>query len=91
MADQTTRLAQARELVALALRLARDCYRSYRKASPETKKLWNQAFFDSLTVEGREIVDIRYTEPFRAIFGLSEGRVSDKTLLVEVAVSGSRT
>jgi len=90
MADQTTRLAQARELVALALRLARDCYRSYRKASPE-KKLWNQAFFDSLTVEGREIVDIRYAEPFRAIFGLSEGRVSDKTLLVEVAVSGSRT
>lgn len=82
MADQTAQLAQARELVALALKLARNCYRSYRKASPETKKLWNQAFFDRITVKGREVVDVRYAEPFRAIFGIGEGRVSDNDLLV---------
>ena len=84
MADQTTQLAQARELVALALKLARNCYRSYRKASPETKQLWNQAFFNRITVKGREVVDARYAEPFRAIFGVREGGVSDKTFLVEV-------
>ena len=84
-ADQTTQLAQARELVALALRLARDCHRSYRKASPETKKLWNQAFWDRITVKGKDIVEVCYAEPFRAIFGIHEGRVSNRALLVGAA------
>ncbi len=83
-ADQTARLGQARELVSLALKLASNCHESYRKASPETKKLWNRAFFEELVVRNRAVVDVRYAEPFQAIFAASAGRVSDNGLLVEM-------
>jgi site-specific DNA recombinase len=83
-ADQTARLGQARELVGLALKLARNCHASYRKASSETKKLWGQAFFEDIVVKDRAVVDVRYAEPFRAIFAAEAGRVSDKGLLVEM-------
>jgi hypothetical protein len=36
-------------------------------------------------VKGKEIVNVRHTEPFRAIFGIGKGRVSNRTLLVELA------
>ncbi len=83
-ADQSAKLGQARELVALALKLARNCHASYGKASPETKKLWNQAFFENVVVRDRAVVDVRYAEPFRAIFAAEAGRGSDKGLLVEM-------
>lgn len=85
MADGTSDLRQAMELIALALKLARNCHASYRKASPETKKLWNQAFFDRIVVKDRAVVEAGYAEPFRAIFAAGEGDVSDKGLLVEGA------
>lgn len=77
-ADQTTKLGQARELVALALKLARNCHASYRKASPETKRLRNQAFFEEVIVRDRKVVEVRYAQLFQAIFATQEGRVSDK-------------
>ena len=83
-AHQAAKLRQARELVALALKLARNCHASYRKASPETKKLWNRAFFEDVLVKDRAIVNVRYAEPFGAIFAAEAGRVSDKGLLVEM-------
>jgi site-specific DNA recombinase len=83
-ADQAAKLGQARELVALALKLARNSHASYRKASPETKKVWDQAFFEEVVVRDRVVVDVRYAEPFQAIFAAEAGRVSDKGLLVEM-------
>ena len=66
---QTVQIKQARELIALAVKVSQNCYAGYRKASPETKKLWNKAMFESITVKNREIVKTVYQEPFKTLLG----------------------
>jgi hypothetical protein len=48
-------------------------------------KLWNLAFFEDVVVQDRVVVDVRYAEPFQAIFAAESGRVSETGLLVELA------
>ncbi|HET6771349.1 MAG TPA: recombinase family protein [Actinomycetota bacterium] len=81
---RTTNLHEAKQLVALALKLARNWYTSYRKASPDTKRRWNQAVFDDIVVGHRKVTETVYAEPFRTILAVREGRVSDKAVLVEM-------
>ena len=57
--------------------------KNYRKASPETEKLWNQAFFDRLVVKDRVVIEAPYAEPYQAIYAAREGNVSDRGILVE--------
>jgi len=80
MGDQTERIRETRKIITVALKLARNCYRSYRKASPETKKLWNQAFFSKIMVEDKKVARVTYQEPFEALL---RSRGSNKKLLVE--------
>jgi site-specific DNA recombinase len=79
MGDQTETIQQARELISAAVKLARNCYAAYRKASPETKKIWNQALFAEIVIRDKKIRKVTYQEPFRTLLSLGG---SNKTLLV---------
>ena len=62
-------LKQAKEIIDLALDLARDCAASYRVAKPEVRKMWNQAFFHTIRVSDGRIEDFTYEEPFASLLG----------------------
>ena len=63
-----------------ALDLAKNCAASYRKAKPEVRKMWNQAFFRTIRVQDGTIADSTYEEPFASLLG------SHKGSMVEVGV-----
>jgi len=71
LSDQTVKLKECKELVARTLKLARNCRKSYAKGSPETKRLWNQAFFEKIVVKDREVVRHTVAEPFRSVLDVS--------------------
>jgi hypothetical protein len=78
LANDGEKLAQAKQIIDLALDPAKDCATSYRKASPEVRKLWNQAFFHTIRVQGGKIVCFTYEEPFASLLS------SHKVSMVEV-------
>jgi hypothetical protein len=63
----------------LALDLAKNCAASYRKARPEVRKMWNQAFFRKVVVRDSRVDGREYEEPFASLLG------SHKSQIVEVA------
>ena len=67
------KLAQAKQIIDLALDLATDCAVSYRKARPEVRKMWNRAFFDTIRVGDGAIADFTYEEPFASLLGSHKG------------------
>ena len=71
------KLAQAKQIIDLALGLARNCASSYRKARPEVRRMWNRAFFQSIHVRDGAIADFRYEEPFASLFGSHKGSMVD--------------
>jgi DNA invertase Pin-like site-specific DNA recombinase len=73
------KLKQAKQIIDLALDLAKDCASSYRKAKPEVRKTWNRAFFRTIRVRDGAIADFTYEEPFASLLG------SHKGSMVEVA------
>lgn len=80
-AIKTARIQETRKIISVTLKLARDCHTSYRKASPQTKKLWNQAFFAEIVIENKKVARVTYQEPFEALL---RSRGSNKELLVEL-------
>jgi site-specific DNA recombinase len=75
----TMQLQEAKRIIGLALKLAGDCRKSYRRASPTTRKLWNEAFLKAVRVRDGRVVHYELAEPFRAFVG-----GSNKDVLVEV-------
>jgi hypothetical protein len=67
------KLAQAKQIIDLALDLAEDCAASYRKAKPEVRKMWNRAFFDAIEVRDGAVADFIYEEPFASLLGSHKG------------------
>jgi hypothetical protein len=67
------RLSQAKDVIDLALRLARDCAASYQKASPDVRKMWNRAFFKEMLVRDGKIVRVLHKEPFATLLGSHKG------------------
>ena len=61
------------------MRLAQNCHMRYTKASPETRKLWNRAFFEKILVKDGKVIRSIYAEPFFSVLG------SHKGSLVEVS------
>ncbi len=57
-------LKQAKQIIDLALELAKNCAASYRRARPEVRKLWNQAFFRNVLVSEGQVAGHHYEEPF---------------------------
>jgi hypothetical protein len=48
----------------VALALTKDIQAAYRQANPTQRRLFNQAFFERLEVDGVEISDYKLTKPF---------------------------
>ena len=48
LANDGEKLAHAKQIIDLALDLAKDCAASYREARPEVRKMWNRAFFNTI-------------------------------------------
>ena len=62
----------------LAPGLAKNCAASYRKANPEVRKMWNQAFLRKVLVKQGQVAGHEYEEPFASLLG------SHKPQIVEV-------
>ncbi|HSL67304.1 MAG TPA: recombinase family protein [Actinomycetota bacterium] len=73
LANDGEKLAHAKQIIDLALDLAKDCTASYRKARPEVRKMWNRAFFDAIGVRDGAVADFRYEEPFASLLGSHKG------------------
>jgi site-specific DNA recombinase len=68
-------LKQAKQVIDLALDLAKNCAASYRKANPEVRKMWNQAFFRKVLVSEGRIDDHEYEEPFVSLLGSHKAQI----------------
>jgi len=77
LATDGEKLKQATKIIDLALDLAKDCAASYRKAKPEVRKMWNQAFFRTIRVQDGRIADSTYEEPFASLLGSHKGSMVD--------------
>jgi site-specific DNA recombinase len=73
LATDGVKLAQAKQIIDLALDLAKDCAASYRKARPEVRKMWNRAFFDTVDVRDGAVAGFMYEEPFASPLGSHNG------------------
>jgi site-specific DNA recombinase len=71
------KLKQAKDILDLALDLAKDCASSYRTAKPEVRKMWNRAFFCTIQVRDGAIADFTYEEPFASLLGSHKGSMVD--------------
>jgi hypothetical protein len=69
------RLKQAKQIIDLALGLAKNCAASYRKARPEVRKMWNQAFFRKVLVREGRVASHEYKEPFASLLGSHNDRI----------------
>lgn len=70
-------LTQAKQIIDLALDLAKDCAASYRKAGPDARKMWNRAFFRTIQVRASRIERFEYEEPFASLLGSHKGSIVD--------------
>jgi site-specific DNA recombinase len=77
LASDGEKLKQATKIIDLALDLAKNCAASYRKAKPEVRKMWNQAFFRTIRVRDSKIAEFTYEEPFAFLFGSHKGSMVD--------------
>jgi site-specific DNA recombinase len=77
LANDGEKLAQAKQIIDLALDLAMDCAGSYRKAKPEVRKMWNRAFFRTILVRDGAIADFTCEEPFASLLGSHKGSMVD--------------
>jgi hypothetical protein len=77
LAADGEKLNQAKEVIDLALTLARDCAASYRKARPDVRKMWNRAFFREIFVEKGNVIRFEYEEPFATLLGSHKGQIVD--------------
>jgi len=59
LATDGERLKQTKEVIDLALQLAKNCAGTYRKARAEVRRMWNRAFFREILRGGRQDRSIR--------------------------------
>ena len=57
LANDREKLAQAKQIIDLALDLAENCAASDRKAKPDVRKMWNRAFFRTIRIREGAIAD----------------------------------
>jgi DNA invertase Pin-like site-specific DNA recombinase len=77
LANHGEKLAQAKQIIDLALDLATDCATSYRKARSDVRKMWNRAFFQTIRVRNGTVEDVLYEEPFASLLGSHKGSMVD--------------
>nr|NIM47524.1 recombinase family protein [Candidatus Aenigmarchaeota archaeon] len=67
-------LKEFEKVLKLAIKLASNCYLAYQKASPQTKRLFNQAFFKKIYVKEKRIIKVDCTDFFDPIFNKSSNK-----------------
>ena len=82
MGDMSNNLEQHTEVLEKAIKIAENCALAYKKAKPETKQLFNQAFFKKVFVKDKKIEGVKYTD----LFGTLLSKSSSKKELVDAAV-----
>ena len=72
LADLDASLGEQQEILDLAASLATRCGDAYRKANDRTRKLFNAAVFERLSVKGGRLCHEQYRPPFDGVFIVSE-------------------
>ena len=67
-------LEQHTEVLEKAIRIAENCALAYKKAKPETRQLFNQAFFKKVFVKDKKIEGVEYTDLFGALLSKSSSK-----------------
>ena len=67
----TNRLEEFGKVVELALKMAANCYVAYQKASPKTRRMFNQAFFKKLFIKNKKVEKAEYSSLFDLLFSPS--------------------
>ena len=80
LATLSERIAEAEELVRIGLRLVQDCHEAYSAATPEVRRLWNEAVFSKIVVRDWQIVSVEYREPFASLLSRSSVSVRSRRL-----------
>ncbi len=70
---QTDELHETRDILDIAVKLAKNVGRSFEKATPDVKKLWLEACFREIQVSGKEISSFAYREPFDRLVAIDGG------------------
>ena len=73
-------LKQAKQIIDVALDLAKNCAASYLKAKADVRKMWNQAFFRKVLVRDGEVDGHEYEEPFASLLGSHKSQIVDLTI-----------
>jgi hypothetical protein len=77
LASDGESLKQAKQIIDLALDLAKNCAASYRKAKPEVRRMWNRAFFRKVLVRDGQVGGHEYEEPFASLLGSHKAQIVD--------------
>ena len=64
----TAHLEEWQEVLRLAAQIASTCATAYRRASEKTRRLFNNAVFESVLVRDGKAAEARYCEPFDVLF-----------------------
>lgn len=70
---ETDELHEARDVLDVAVKLAKNVGRSFEKADPNIKRLWIEACFEEICVSGKEISSFTYRAPFDRLVEPGEG------------------
>ena len=57
-----------------AINIAQNCALAYKKAKPETRQVFNQAFFKKVFVKDKKIEGVKYTDLFGALLSKSSSK-----------------
>ena len=73
LANDREKLAQAKQIIDLALDLAENCAASYRKASPEVRKMWTAHSSERSAFGRAQSPTSAYEEPIASFLGSQRG------------------
>lgn len=79
----SAKLEQFEQIIKLAIKMVSSCYLAYKKASPKTKRMFNQAFFSKILVKNKKVAGWEYTDLFDLLFNFDKS--SSNVPLVEMA------
>ena len=71
-----TRAEGVQKVLGMAITMADRCPTAYIKAQPETRRLFNQAFFEGIHVKDHKIQKAQYTELFADLFSPSSHKAT---------------
>lgn len=90
LSGSTDRLKQAKEVIEIAIKAVKTCAVSYAAAETETRRIWNEVFFEKIVIKDGRVARVKYQEPFAYFFGSHKGSIVEVNGL-EPSASSLRT